>query len=91
MVLEQQRRELMQAAPPGLPLVSRVGRHIEVTVYAGGFERFGIGLGVAAEASAAASAIATQFTAAVADEQHLDLLLEGGQVGDIRTARCCRR
>ena len=39
---------------------------------------------VAAKASAAASSIATKFKAAVADEQHLDLLLEGGQVGDIR-------
>ena len=62
----------------------RVGRHIEVAVDARRFERFRIGLGVAAEASAAAAAIATQFTAAVADEHHLDLLLEGSHVGDVR-------
>ena len=61
-----------------------VGRHIEVTVDACRFQRFGIRLGVAAEAAAAASAIAAKFTAAVADEHHLDLLLEGGHVGDVR-------
>ena len=32
----------------------------------------------------AAAAVGVKFTAAVADEHHLDLLLEGGQVGDIR-------
>src|SRR5208283_6247980 len=86
LVLEEQRCEFMQAAPPGLPLVSRLRRHVEDAVDASLFERLGVRLGVASEASApAASAVGgVKFAAAVADEHDLDLLLEGGQIGDVR-------
>jgi len=85
-VLEQQRGEFMQTASPRLPFVSRLRRHVVVTVYAGRSERIGICLGIAAKASAAAAlAVAgVNFAAAVADEHEFDLLFEGVHVGDVR-------
>src|SRR5579859_7016065 len=70
----------MQTASPGLPLVSRVRRHIKVSVYARDLEGLRVCLGITAEARA----ITAQLSAAIAHEQHLYLLLKGGHIGDIR-------
>src|SRR5512138_1942423 len=69
---EQQRREFMQAAPPGLPLVSGIWRLVKGAVDADLFERRHVGF-----------AGGTVFTAAVADEHDLDLLRECGHVSDV--------
>src|SRR6185369_6025674 len=70
----------MQAASPGLPLVGRVRRHIEITVYARGFEGLRVCLGISAEACT----IAAKFSATICHEDYLYLLLERSHVGDIR-------
>src|SRR5579859_949295 len=69
----------MQAASPGLPLVSRVWRRIKITVYARGFEGLRVCLGITAEAGT----ITAQFSAAIADEHHLYFVLESNQVGNV--------
>src|SRR5664279_4198546 len=87
LILKQQRSELIQAAAPGLPLMSSQWGYIVVTVNPSLFERFGVRLGVAAEGSAASAASAVggvNFAAAVTDEHKLGLLFEGRHVGDIR-------
>src|SRR3954452_21952463 len=44
-IAEQQRRELVQAAPPGLPLVRRVRRHVVGALDAQLLQRVVVGLG----------------------------------------------
>src|SRR6476646_5159489 len=82
-IREQQRGELMQAAPPRLPLVRGVWRFVEHTVDPGFFERSDVCLGIAAETSAT-DAVRAEFTAAVADEHQLCLLFECCHVGNVR-------
>lgn len=85
LIFEQQRRELVQAAAPRLPLVRGVGRFVEDAVDASFFERCNIRLGVAAEAAAGATdTVGAEFTTAIADEHEFDLLLERGHLGDVR-------
>src|ERR1035437_2494240 len=72
-IREQQRGELIEAAPPGLPFVGGVGGFIEGTLDASLLQRFDVGL--------ASGAI---LAASVTDEHDFDLLLEGVHVGDFR-------
>src|SRR5690242_5591666 len=78
--LKQQRRKLMQAPPPRLPLVRRLRRDVPVRVDPRLLERLHIRLRIAAKrtaapASAAPAAGGVDLAAAVAHEHELDLLL----------------
>src|SRR5579871_2674870 len=69
LIAEQQRCELIETPPPGLPLVRRVRRHVEGVLDAHLFQRLVIRLGGGGV-----------LLAAVADEQHLDFLKAAGSL-----------
>src|ERR1039458_746611 len=72
-LLEQQRRKFVQATAPGQKLVSGPGRFVEEGVDTGCLEFFRSGF-----------AWAAVFELSIAEEHHLDLLLEGGRILDFR-------
>ena len=69
---EQKRRELTQAAAPGLELVRRVRRHIRSVLESDGIERFVIGVDAAGI-----------FAATATGEHDLDLLPEACRAVDV--------
>src|ERR1017187_3319785 len=72
-LLEQQRREFMQATAPRQKLVSGAGGFVEERVDPGVLQFFHSGL--------ARSAV---FQLSIAEEHRLDLLFEGGRILDLR-------
>ena len=72
-LFEQMRGKLVQAAPPGLPLVRGLGGDVEAGVDASGFQLVQTRLGCRAV-----------FASAIGDEHQFVILLELFHVGDVR-------
>ena len=68
----------MQAAPPTLPFMSRVGRNIEMRIDTRFFECVGILFWITTEASGM-----FKFPAAIADKHKFDFLFESGRIINI--------
>src|SRR5687767_12507020 len=71
LLLENERRKLIQTAPPRQPLMSRLRRIVVDALHAGFLQSFDIGL----------ACLAPALLASIADEHNLDLFLERVHVG----------
>src|SRR5262249_15576030 len=83
-VLEQQRRKVVQTAPPSEPLMGRLWRYEEVCFAPPFLTRFSFRFWVAPNPAAAAATTCTRFnlSASITYEHKFDFLLESRHVSD---------